>query len=258
MTKLLKTYKYIEYIDKSLDGIEYKYKIGITACRLAMYERSCYFDNPDILSFPSILKEQPEFCYQSFFDTKRSVSNVHRMASLINCLGQVKHLCDRGFDIVECGAGPDQSSKYISKFLDRINFRGTFHIFDTFEGHIDDTYIGKSNFKVNYSDFCRLFARYPFINTVKGSVPDSFNGQQLTNLCFINLDMNLYKPTSSALHELWPKLLQGGIVHVDDYNIRPWPGVTEAIDEFLNSLHPASFFKYDLPLGGCFLIKFSP
>ena len=47
----------------------------------------------------------------------------------------------------------------------------------------------------------------------------------------VHLDMDVYEPTSSALTDLWPRIVRGGIVVIDDYNTVG--GATRAIDEFL-------------------------
>ena len=241
--------------DKTLSNTTNSYKIPNTVNRLAIYERSSYLDNKSAYSFRSILEEDPDFDLDYYLNFKRSSSNIHRMASLVNCLVNQRSNLMAGLSVVECGAGPTQSSKYISRILQRMNFKGTYSVYDTFEGHVSSDYNSKLNFSIAYKKFVKDFSKYPFIKIVKGSVPESFNEYMPENICFLNLDMNLYEPTKSALEILWPKIHTSGVICIDDYNIKAWQGVTDAVDEFTTKLHHMSYFKYDLPLGGSFIIK---
>ena len=67
--------------------------------------------------------------------------------------------------------------------------------------------------------------------------------------------MNIFTPTLAALEQLWPRISHNGIVHVDDYNIKAWPGVTKAVKLFISTLDHSDFFLFEHPTGGCFIIK---
>jgi O-methyltransferase len=47
----------------------------------------------------------------------------------------------------------------------------------------------------------------------------------------IHLDVDVYKSTKDALEFLWPRLLRGGVVVVDDYGFQDCPGVTTLLNE---------------------------
>lgn len=51
----------------------------------------------------------------------------------------------------------------------------------------------------------------------------------------VNLDMDVYEPTKHVLNAIWPVVVRGGIVMLDDYSLAP--GETLAVDEFLEA-HP--------------------
>jgi len=48
---------------------------------------------------------------------------------------------------------------------------------------------------------------------------------------FVHLDADLYQPTKQALKYFYPKLSDGGIIIIHDYN-HSWDGVRQAVDEF--------------------------
>jgi hypothetical protein len=51
-------------------------------------------------------------------------------------------------------------------------------------------------------------------------------------ISLLHVDCDLYRPTKTALEELWPRVVRGGVVVFDDYGIRPWEGETTAADEY--------------------------
>ena len=75
------------------------------------------------------------------------------------------------------------------------------------------------------------------MNTLKDpkNIPDKIS--------ILRLDTDLYLTTKIQLEVLYPKLVSGGILHIDDYGI--CPGVRTAVDEyFINKkiwLHRVDF-----------------
>jgi hypothetical protein len=57
-------------------------------------------------------------------------------------------------------------------------------------------------------------------------------------IALLHLDMDLYEPTLAALKAFWPRILTGGIVLLDEYAIREWPGETEAVEAFFDGAPP--------------------
>lgn len=51
-------------------------------------------------------------------------------------------------------------------------------------------------------------------------------------ICYLHLDMDLYKPTRFALDLLYPLVVTGGVICFDEYGLMPWQGETRAVDEF--------------------------
>ena len=71
---------------------------------------------------------------------------------------------------------------------------------------------------------------------------------------FINLYiLMLIYQTNIRLIKLFFKLIDGGIIVIDDYNLSQFPGAKKAVDEFL-LINNVRFF-YEIPFGGCYIIK---
>ena len=51
-------------------------------------------------------------------------------------------------------------------------------------------------------------------------------------ISFLRLDTDLYKTTKLQLEILYPRLQQGGILHIDDYGLAP--GVKKAVDDYFS------------------------
>ena len=76
---------------------------------------------------------------------------------------------------------------------------------------------------------------------VKGYFPES--ASQLSGddmYLFVNIDPDLYEPTKQGLEYFWPRLVQGGVIMVHDYNSMQFQGVKKAVWEFAdqNGLMP--------------------
>lgn len=83
---------------------------------------------------------------------------------------------------------------------------------------------------------------------VKGFVPDTFAGRD-DKISFAHLDMDIYSPTKSALEYIFPRLLDGGMIVLDDYGFWTTPGVKKAVDEFQHGR------KVYLPTGQMVIFK---
>ena len=65
----------------------------------------------------------------------------------------------------------------------------------------------------------------------KGYFPDTAEGIEDT-FCFVSLDVDIYAGTKSGLEFFWPRLANGGIIMIHDYNCNSCQGVTKAVNEF--------------------------
>jgi len=70
------------------------------------------------------------------------------------------------------------------------------------------------------------------------SLPDfaASHDQPQVKFSMVHLDVNLYASYEECLKFFYPRLVQGGIILLDEYNDPPWPGCNKAVDEFLVGL----------------------
>jgi Macrocin-O-methyltransferase (TylF) len=63
------------------------------------------------------------------------------------------------------------------------------------------------------------------------TVPEYVAAHPELRIALLNVDVDVYEPTVVALRELWPRVVPGGILVLDDYGV--FPGETKAADELL-------------------------
>jgi O-methyltransferase len=68
------------------------------------------------------------------------------------------------------------------------------------------------------------------IHIVKGRVEDTLPAQAPDALALLRLDTDWYESTRHELHELYPRLADGGVLIIDDYG--HWEGARRAVDEY--------------------------
>jgi len=62
------------------------------------------------------------------------------------------------------------------------------------------------------------------------TVPEYVRSHPELKLSLLNLDTDVYEPAVVILEKLWPRLVRGGVLLMDDYGV--FPGETKAVDEF--------------------------
>ena len=86
------------------------------------------------------------------------------MASLVNCLANQES--NLKLSVVECGAGPVQSSKYISRMLSKMDYNGTY-MFTILLGHKSSDYNSDLDFSIGYKNFVKQFSQYHFMKAIR-------------------------------------------------------------------------------------------
>ncbi|HUL74541.1 MAG TPA: TylF/MycF/NovP-related O-methyltransferase [Vicinamibacterales bacterium] len=69
------------------------------------------------------------------------------------------------------------------------------------------------------------------VHYVRGKVEDTVPGQAPGEIALLRLDTDWYESTRHELQHLYPRLVSGGVLIVDDYG--HWKGARQATDEFI-------------------------
>ena len=97
----------------------------------------------------------------------------------------------------------------------------------------------------NFKDFSN-------VNIIKGKVPETLSRIVSDKVCYISIDMNSVFPEIEAAKYLWPRLVKGGIIVLDDYGWRPHINQKIAWDAFAKE---NGFEILPLPTGQGLIVK---
>lgn len=93
---------------------------------------------------------------------------------------------------------------------------------------------------------------YQKINFIKGKVEDTLPDNQPDQIAILRLDTDWYESTKAELHYLYPKVVKGGVVIIDDYG--HWEGARKAVDEFIRS-NKLKIFLHRIDYTGRLFVK---
>jgi hypothetical protein len=85
------------------------------------------------------------------------------------------------------------------------------------------------------------------VHFVKGPVQDTLPGEMPEQIALLRLDTDFYDSTKHELIHLWPRLVPGGLVILDDYGF--WEGQRKAVDEYFDEQGLAIFLSRMSALG---------
>ena len=90
------------------------------------------------------------------------------------------------------------------------------------------------------------------IHFIKGKVEDTLPDRNLPALAILRLDTDWYESTRHELEHLFPLLVPGGFLIIDDYG--HWQGARKAVDEFLAGSAP-KYFLHRIDSTGRMIVK---
>ncbi|OKJ24099.1 methyltransferase [Streptomyces sp. CB00316] len=159
-------------------------------------------------------------------------------------------------DIVECGVWRGGSMQACARTLLSVGEdERELYLFDTYEGMTPPTAEdlrrdgrpaqelldaqGKDRpiwAVASLEDVQAGFGHVPYpkerVHYVQGRVEDTVPGRAPEQIAILRLDTDWYASTKHELEHLYPRLVSGGVLLIDDYGY--WQGSRQAVDEFLD------------------------
>jgi O-methyltransferase len=178
---------------------------------------------------------------QPLVEARRTMLGYDRLFTLWQAAGNTAHL---DLPAVEVGTFRGGSAALLSQALTA--FTGAqreLHVVDTFEGHLDSTFtehdpeLQRGKFRsVGYEDVREYLAAFPGVCVYKGDAASVVSGWPDRQYCLVHIDVDLYRPTLECLEYFGPRLAEGGIIVLDDYEAATCPGVSRAAREYLTRM----------------------
>jgi len=170
---------------------------------------------------------------------RRNGGDLPRLLFLVQ---NAQRVLDEGVPghFAELGVHKGNSAKVLVTALREGGASRKLYLFDTFGGFDARDLRGVDEDVVpDYSD-TSLSAVQEFVGEdglcvyVPGYFPGSAREiSRELRFALVHLDCDLYEPTRAALHFFYERLSPGALVILHDYASGHWPGVPQAVDEFL-------------------------
>ena len=186
-----------------------------------------------------------------------SMTSIERLNGLCEAVRYLRQAGIEG-DFVECGVWRGGSMMAIAKMCLKLGDTSRqLHLFDTFEGMSEPTdvdisihgeaadhllatqsmddatsvwcFSGLDEVKSNMA-----MTNYPAVQVHfhVGKVEDTLPADAPPKIALLRLDTDWYESTRHEMEHLFPRLVDGGVLIVDDYG--HWEGARRAVDEYLD------------------------
>jgi len=170
-------------------------------------------------------------------------------------------------DFVECGVGHGALASSVLHALGWDGRRACW-LFDTFAGldagqasaaevaagslERSRAHVASGLYATSVEAVRANFAEWPNVHVVAGRVPDSLASAPIARVAFLHLDMNCAAPEVAALEHLWPRLVPGAVVLLDDYAYHGYGEQKRAMDAWA-SAHGVAILS--IPTGQGLLLR---
>ena len=205
-----------------------------------------------------------------------TMTSPQRVCALIDA---VQYVCSCGLQgsFVECGVWRGGSVMAMLKTLLSINDYREIYLFDTYDGMTSPTeqdidlegklakeLLAKNTKSTENYLWCYAplqevqnnlrLTKYPqdLLKFVVGKVEDTIPEQSPDQIALLRLDTDWYESTYHELVHLFPRLVKGGVLIIDDYG--HWQGARKAADQYFceNNLQ---LFLHRIDYSGVIAIK---
>lgn len=151
-------------------------------------------------------------------------------------------------DFVELGTFRGYFASCIAECLGFEKLQRSFFLYDTFAGLPDDAVREKelpgsfydslqAHYQEHdiYTSVVKRFEPYPNVHPIQGKVPDTLHERCPDKIAFLHVDLNSAKHEIAALEYLWPRVVPGANIVLDDYGFAIFRSQTEAHQKFFSA-----------------------
>ena len=111
---------------------------------------------------------------------------------------------------------------------------------------------------INIAQRDSMIPRFKRVELIEGdaskTIPAYVKANPGLRISLLHLDLDLYEPTLAALQYLYPLVVAGGVVLLDEYGMEGFPGESAAFDEYFGKQRPKlTKFPFISTPGGYFI-----
>jgi predicted O-linked N-acetylglucosamine transferase (SPINDLY family) len=156
-------------------------------------------------------------------------------------------------DFVECGAYQGVGAKTVIDYLGGRDFPKTFWLYDVFE-HNEKmvNHSMQAHGPQLYQQVVKRFKDYPNVKILKGFLPDVLAEGAPEKIAYLHLDLNQAPAEIATLDALFERVVPGGMIILDDYEMVFYRAQKLAEDEWFGK---RGYKVFPLPTSQGFVIK---
>ena len=205
-----------------------------------------------------------------------TMTSPQRVCALVDA---VNYICNSDIQgsFVECGVWRGGSAMAMIMTMQLLNEKREVYLFDTYDGmtsptekDIDiegkpatkllaETSKSTANYLWAYAPLQEVknnleLTKYPYelLKFIVGKVEDTIPDQSPEQIALLRLDTDWYESTYHELVYLFPRLVTGGVLIIDDYG--HWQGARKAVDQYIKENH-LQLFLHRIDYTGVIAIK---
>ncbi len=196
---------------------------------------------------------------------KRSCLYYDRLYTLYQGVRNLEPMASGARNIAEIGVYRGGGLAFMAKCVqDLLGGTVGLHGFDTFSGHDPSDIDAESDntsshcpgkFSATSYESVKAYLE-PFPNVVlhQGRIQDTASVAAPIQFGLVHLDVDLYEPTLFGLEFFVPRLIEGGMLILDDYDRKTCPGVRAAVEKFNPMAHSCT--QLAMLSAQCVLMKY--
>jgi O-methyltransferase len=154
----------------------------------------------------------------------------------------VKHTNRLPGFLAECGCYEGASAWFIANEAPTTPF----YLFDSFEGlsnpateddpgHTNIFPWVKGDLSASEEKVRRTLEIFNEVRYMKGWIPERYAEARSFEFRLVHIDVDLYQPTFDSVSFFYPRLVQGGVIVLDDYGSTACPGAYKAANDFMEN-----------------------
>ena len=203
--------------------------------------------------------EMPDFSKPYFYENNYNLtSDVNRLAKVLAHYEIYKLQHDVPGAIVECG---------VFKGSSLIRFTTMRHLMGIPETKFDADQKSRQKFitdsgeqGIDEDQLMKVFKHKGIdqnVELVKGdvniTVPEYLKKNPELRISLLNIDVDVYEATKTCIESLYPHVVKGGVIVLDDY-VSTFPGANKAVEDYLRD-KKVDIKRFPFSVTPCYFVK---